>query len=322
MWNRLTSVSLLFLVLLPELGVVQAQEAVLGTDHLQLIELRGEKRLDRMGPPAPLPRPARLDSLPPPNMTQPTPPTVAPDALTTSGEAIEFMDRYELQQIINASIQAAKTPNSDVNWRSVENKLDSNLDNIRQLSRQIETASLSRNPSSTSDETSLERPSFTSNIESFYRPAPPERASSSFLESTTTPWLTLILGTFIVSLFALTLSAYRIGLSRREVSMPYQGIDLPTRGDSQATPPSSEESINTGILPYRVSADETKLSEAESVEDVAPNVDLGDDASDVILSFETFSDQRNKEEEQRAEMDHALLTQILNDNLNLPQKAG
>ena len=312
MWIRLTSISLLFLVLLPTLGVVQAQEAVLGTDHLQLIELRGDARLDRMGSPTSQPRQSQ-----PVSQAQLAPPIDASDTVATSGETIEFMDRDELQQIINASIQAAKTPQAEANWKSVENKLDSNLDNLRQLSRQIETASLTRTPSPASSKAPDEGRYLTSGVETVYRPVTPEGSSSSFLESTTTPWLTLILGTFVVSLFALTLSAYRIGLSRREVSIPYQGVAYPTAGEPREMEPLFGKGTETETLPYPVSADGLASNES-----VAPNVDLGDDASDVILSFETFSDQRQKEEEQRSEMDNALLTQILNDNLNLTQKAG
>ena len=70
------------------------------------------------------------------------------------------------------------------------------------------------------------------------------------------------------------------------------------------------------ILPLPVSPQE------EIPEPLTPNIDLSTDDSATILSFETFSDQHRDEKKQKQEVNSALMAQILQDNLNLSNKAG
>ena len=165
------------------------------------------------------------------------------------------------------------------------------------------------------------------------RPEAQITPTSSPLQSSAVPWLTLTLSAFLVSLFALTLSAYRLGLSRashldRPTAPPQH---VPTTVAAQYMPESSElrprrtrglawphEDAKAGatVLPLPVSQQE------EIPELLAPNIDRSTDDSATIQSFETFSDQQRDEKKQKQEVNTALMAQILQDNLNLSNKAS
>lgn len=335
MWTKATVICLFLSAIISVPETVVGQQQMLGTDHLQLIEIRGKQRRDRIdglnGAARTAPPPA-LEPLNPPRSTARQP---AYDlhsnsgTLTPSGESIEFMGMEELQAMIQSSIDASRVSEAQAKWNSIERKLDSNLQDIRQLSQRIESAS--QTPLRDASAVNVAAPTSHPATSIPFQESPITQTNSP-LQSSTVPWLTLTLSAFLVSVFALTLSAYRLGLSRashldRPMAPPQH---VPTAVPEHFMPESSElrprrtrlerphEDVDAGatILPLPVSQQE------EIPEPITPNIDLSTEDSATILSFETFSDQHQAQEEQKQEVNSALLAQILEDNLNLSSKAG
>ena len=336
MWTKATVICLFLSAIVSVPETVVGQQQMLGTDHLQLIEIRGKQRRDRIdgltGVARTAPAPA-LEPLNPPRSTARQPAyDLHPNSgtLTPSGESIEFLGMEELQALIQSSIDASRVSEAQAKWNSIEQKLDSNLQDIRQLSQRIE--SVSQTPSQNVSSGTVAS-SISHLAPGIPRPEAQITPTSSPLQSSAVPWLTLTLSAFLVSLFALTLSAYRLGLSRashldRPTAPPQH---VPTTVAEQYMPESSElrprrtrglawphedAKAEATVLPLPVSQQE------EIPEPLAPNIDLSTDDSATILSFETFSDQHRDEKKQKQEVNSALMAQILQDNLNLSNKAS
>jgi hypothetical protein len=238
-------------------------------------------------------------------------PDSSPDAITAEGELIDFMGEEELMTLIHGCIEASKNHSSAVDLEPIRQQLETNAKAIEALGRRLEMAESIEKRLDSLSAAVLQSNRASDLLETNPRVIQIDPPQSAFLDSTTLPWVTLLLGTFVASLVAMMLSVYRMGQSRQEsVSWVREYAPPPTSVD-----PPREHSFHESAPPAR---DLHEKAEAE----IPSNIDLGEDHSEVILSFPSLASEARREEEQRSEMNSALMTEILNDNLEFTKKAG